>query len=65
MASRNGRFTSAEARILAAELTFDGGKADALIALYPAVVDKGRFATTLDILTFSSSRQRVVQTLGI
>lgn len=64
-AARNGRFTTAEARQLAAQLTFDGGKADALIALYPAVVDPHRFAMTLDILTFSSNRTKVAQTLGL
>lgn len=64
-AARNGRFTTAEARALASELTFDSGKADALIALYPVVVDPHRYAMTLDILTFSSSRTRVAQTLGL
>jgi len=64
-AARNGTFTTDEARLLAAQLTFDGGKADALIALYPAVIDPHRFGLALDILTFSSNRTKVAQTLGL
>ncbi|TVQ90957.1 MAG: DUF4476 domain-containing protein [Deltaproteobacteria bacterium] len=65
MAVPVGAFTTDEARILADQLTFDGGKADALILLYPAVVDKHRFPMALDTLTFRSNRERVMQTLGL
>lgn len=64
-AARVGAFTTHEARALAGELTFDSGKADALIALYPAVVDQHRFAMALDVLTFTSSKRRVADALGL
>jgi hypothetical protein len=64
-AARNGRFTTHEARAIAAEFSFDSGKADALIALYPAVIDPHRFAMALDVMTFSSNRNRVASTLGL
>ena len=59
------RLTTDEARALANMLTFDSHKEQALIALYPAVVDKHRYRMALDVLTFSSSRRRVAQTLGV
>jgi len=59
------RLTTAEARQLAAMMTFDSHKEQALIALYPAVVDPHRYRLALDVLTFSSSRRRVARTLGV
>lgn len=64
-AARNGSYTTDEARVLAAQLTFDSGKADALILLFPAVVDPHRYGLALDILTFGSNRARVAETLGL
>lgn len=65
MAVPVGAFTTEEARILAGQLTFDSGKADALILLYPAVVDPHRFPMALDLLTFRSNRERVMQSLNL
>jgi len=63
--ARQGRFSTAEARSLAAMCSFDSARADALIALYPSVNDPWRFQLALDILDFSSTRERVGQTLGL
>lgn len=65
MAARSGRFTTEQARALAGELTFDSKKSEALIALYPAVVDPHRYMLALDVLDFRSSRRRVADTLRI
>ena len=64
-AARNGRFNTHQARALAAELSFDRTKADALIALYPSVTDPQRFSLALDVLDFQSSRRRVANTLNL
>ncbi len=61
----SARFTTDEARALAALCTFDGGRRDALIALFPSVTDKARYALALDILTFGSSKHEVIAALGI
>jgi hypothetical protein len=63
--ARTGRFTTDQARSLAAQLTFDSKKAEALIALYPAVVDPDRYVLALDVLDFGSSKRRVAQTLRL
>ncbi len=58
------RLTTMEARALAASMTFDSERAEALIALYPSVVDKHRFRAAFDILTFDSSKRRVARQIG-
>jgi hypothetical protein len=63
--ARTSRFSSEEARGLVAEMTFDSGRVDALIVLYPAVRDPERFVTILDVLTFASSRREVEDALGL
>ena len=63
--ARSGRFTTEEAAALASLLTFDSNRQDALIALYPAVTDPGRFVMALDILTYRSSRRQVTEALGL
>ncbi len=62
---RSACLTTEEARSLASLLTFDSGKEKALVALFPAVVDPPRYALALDVLTFSSARDRVASQLGI
>lgn len=59
------RFTTAEAMALADLCTFETSKADALVALYPAVSDPQRFGLALDILTFASTRREVESALGL
>lgn len=63
--ARSSSYTTMEARELASLCTFDSSKADALVALYPAVSDPGRFAMALDILTFGSTRRDVERRLGL
>jgi hypothetical protein len=63
--ARNGRFTTDEARGLAAKCAFDSTRVDALVALYPSVTDKGRYRLALDILDFPSSRREVEEALGL
>lgn len=59
------RFTTTEAMALADLCTFETNKADALVALYPAVSDPQRFGLALDILTFSSTRREVESALDL
>lgn len=63
--ARTGRYTTAQARQLAATCSFDSTRADALVALYPSLVDPERFALALDVLDFSSTRRDVQQRLGL
>jgi hypothetical protein len=63
--ARNGRFTTDQVRQLVGGLAFDSSKVDALILLYPSVVDPQRYFTALDVLTFDSSRRKVEDSLGI
>ena len=63
--ARETRFTTTEAMAIADLCTFETNKADALVALYPAVTDPQRFGLALDILTFSSTRREVESALGL
>ena len=63
--SARNQFTTREAKALANTCAFEDTKVEALIALYPAVVDKERFWNALDILTFDSSRRRVERSLNL
>jgi len=63
--ARTGRFTTQQAASLADLCTFDSSKQQALIALYPAVIDPGRYEMALGILTFPSSRRSVERALNL
>lgn len=63
--ARSGRFTTEQARLLADEMYYEDAEARALVDLYPAVIDKGRYILALDILYYSSHRTWVQQQLGL
>jgi hypothetical protein len=63
--ARKGRFTTEEARALVEMCAFESTKQSALVALYPAVMDPGRYELALAALDFTSSRRAVAEALGI
>lgn len=62
---RTACLTTDEARSIVSLFTWDDAKSRALIALYPAVVDKARYPIAFDVLTWSTSRDQVAAALGI
>jgi hypothetical protein len=59
------RFSSAQARAILAEFSFDGGREKAAVMLYPAVVDPENFFLALETFTFDSNRRKVREQLKI
>jgi hypothetical protein len=57
--------TTRQARQLASTCSFESCRTEALIALYPAVIDNYRFGRALDILVYASSRREVERALGL
>ncbi len=58
-------FTSAQARALLKEFSFDDGRGKAAVALYPQVIDPDNFATVLEVFTFDSGRKTVREKLKL
>ncbi len=63
--SKSRHFTSAQARRLLTAFTFDEGREDAAVALYPQVVDQDNFLSIFDVFTFDEGRSDVRRKLDL
>lgn len=61
--ARTTRFTSEQAALLASRCAFDSGRSEALLAMYPSVVDPWRFEIAVQVLTFESSRRALWESI--
>lgn len=61
----SARLTTSEVTALVRMFDWDTDKKRALVALFPATIDQGRFVLALDALDWDSSRRDVAQQLGI
>jgi hypothetical protein len=59
------RFSSAQVKQLLATFSFDAGRTEAAVLLYPMVADPEFFFEALEAFSFESSRKAVRERLGI
>ena len=52
-------YTCAQVRELLQAFSFDGGRGEAAVQLYPQIIDPGNFFTVLEVFTFDSGRKAV------
>ena len=57
--------TTAQARELAALFAFSSERVDALVALYPRVIDPQNYHETYELLVFSNDRKTLMQRIGV
>jgi hypothetical protein len=61
----NGRLNCEQARQLLKEFSFDEGRTQSAVHLYPRLTDPENFFTVLDVFTFDSSRTAVREKLKL
>ena len=60
-----GRLTSEQARELLKPFSFDEGRVNSAVLLYPRVTDPENFFTVLDVFSFDSSRAEIRKRLNL
>lgn len=58
-------FNEAEVRLILSEMTFDRGRVDAAVILYPHMTDKQNAYRLLDTMTFDQGRNELIGRLGL
>jgi hypothetical protein len=62
--AKKTHFTSAQARELAGLFVYSNHRLDALVLLYPQVVDPQNFHETYSLLTYSNDRRKLMRRIG-
>jgi hypothetical protein len=58
-------FSEAEVHLILSDMTFDRGRVDAAVILYPHMTDKQNAYRLLDTMTFDQGRKELIERLGL
>ncbi len=65
MMSKNRAFKTDQVRLILSEMTFDKGREQAGVVLYPHVTDKDNFYQVFETFTFDEGRKNLMKRLGL